>query len=220
MHLAVLGASGRTGRPLVDQALATGHMVTVLVRDAARAPAEHERLRVVVGDAGRAEDIGAAVRGADAVLSVLGHAKGAPPDVQTAATRHVVAALRASGGGRLLSLTGAGVPDPNDPPYLPAVLVRAVMRAVTGAVLADAIAHAAVLRAAPDVGWTLVRAPRLTNGPKTGRYRTGYLKLGPTHHVARADVADFMLHLATRGGFEHEAPMITADEERPKTSGR
>jgi hypothetical protein len=45
-----------------------------------------------------------------------------------------------------------------------------------------------------DTEWTLVRAPVLTNGPHTGRYRTGVdLRLTFTSKVSRADLADFML---------------------------
>jgi putative NADH-flavin reductase len=50
------------------------------------------------------------VQGADAVVSVLGHVKGSPKDVQTVATRHMVAAMKAHGVERIISLTGAGGP--------------------------------------------------------------------------------------------------------------
>ena len=36
MKIAVFGASGRTGRPLVEKALAKGYEVTALVRDPAK----------------------------------------------------------------------------------------------------------------------------------------------------------------------------------------
>lgn len=41
MRLAVFGATGGTGRQLVEQALAQGHEVTAVVRDPARLPVEH-----------------------------------------------------------------------------------------------------------------------------------------------------------------------------------
>ena len=50
-RVAVFGATGAAGRPLVEQALAEGLEVTALVRDPARVAARHERLRVVQGDA-------------------------------------------------------------------------------------------------------------------------------------------------------------------------
>ncbi len=50
MRILIFGASGRTGRPLVEQALERGHEVTAFVRDPVRLALEHGRLRVVSGD--------------------------------------------------------------------------------------------------------------------------------------------------------------------------
>jgi putative NADH-flavin reductase len=41
--LPVVGASGRTGRLLVEEAIATGHEVRAFVRDRSRLPLEHDR---------------------------------------------------------------------------------------------------------------------------------------------------------------------------------
>ena len=51
MKLAVFGGTGRTGRLLVEQALAAGHQVTVLVRTPSKLQIGDERLRTVQGDA-------------------------------------------------------------------------------------------------------------------------------------------------------------------------
>jgi putative NADH-flavin reductase len=46
--------------------------------------------------------------------------------------------------------------------------------------------------------WTIVRPPRLTNGPRTRAYRVadGALPAGSGYAVSRADVADFMIREA------------------------
>ena len=71
MRIAIPGASGRTGRHLVDQALAAGLEVSAFVRDASKLPREHERLRIERGDAMDPAAVEAAVRGNDAVISVI-----------------------------------------------------------------------------------------------------------------------------------------------------
>lgn len=76
MNLAIFGATGGTGRHLLDQALAAGHHVTALVRTPAALPVTHERLRVLQGDV-RDRDQAAAIAGQDAVVSALGpHERG------------------------------------------------------------------------------------------------------------------------------------------------
>lgn len=67
MKLAVLGAGGGLGRNVVDAALAAGHEVVALVRDAARAGLPPE-VTAVIGDATRAADVARAMAGADAAM--------------------------------------------------------------------------------------------------------------------------------------------------------
>jgi putative NADH-flavin reductase len=69
MNLANFGATGGTGRQLVDQALEEGHAVTVLVRNPAAFSLQHERLSPVEGDVRDRARVKAVVTGQDAILS-------------------------------------------------------------------------------------------------------------------------------------------------------
>ena len=207
MHIALLGATGRTGRPLLDQALDAGHTVTALARTPS-ALAERPGLTVVAGDALDPEAVSSVVDGADAVLLTLGPTSGAPPDMMRRAAENVVAAMRQHDVRRVVTETGAGVPDPKDPGGLGPALMRGVMRLVAAKLLSDAQAHVDVFRRS-GLDWTAVRAPRLTNGEHTGAAKTGYFSMGPGHSVARADVADVMLRLAASDDYVGEAPMVT-----------
>ena len=51
MNLVVLGATGRTGSLVVEQALAAGHTVTALVRSPQKVTAANPNLRVIAGEA-------------------------------------------------------------------------------------------------------------------------------------------------------------------------
>jgi putative NADH-flavin reductase len=68
----VFGASGGTGRNIVEQALTQGHIVTAFVRNPARIRVAHENLRIVRGDISSSESVATGVAGHDAVLSALG----------------------------------------------------------------------------------------------------------------------------------------------------
>src|SRR5579871_6872584 len=72
MNLLILGATGRTGRLVIDRALAAGHDVTALVRAPERLTIQNPRLHVVAGRATDAADVARAMVGAGAVISVLG----------------------------------------------------------------------------------------------------------------------------------------------------
>jgi len=72
MKLVIFGATGATGRQLVEQALQQGHDVTAFVRNPAKVTTQHERLKIVKGNIMDCHSVGAAVSGQDAVFSALG----------------------------------------------------------------------------------------------------------------------------------------------------
>lgn len=212
MKLAVLGGTGQTGRPLLEQAVAAGHEVKALVRDPGKLPlslSAHERLEVIQGDALDPLAVARTVEGTDAVLSVLGQTKGSPPDLVTRATENIIAAMKAHGVERVLTLTGAGVPDPKDKPKVVDRVFTFLLKRISGAVLEDGKQHAARLKAS-GLEWTVVRGPRLTNGPHTGRYRVGFVGKDSGVQISRADVADFMLKELQNPRFVHQMPVVTS----------
>lgn len=209
MKLAVFGATGRTGKPLVAAALERGHEVRALARDPAKLDVSQDNLLVIRGDALNAADVAETVAGCDAVLSVLGQTKGSPKDLQTTATRHIVAAMKTHGVTRVISLTGAGVRDPNDAPKLIDRVFGLLLATVARSVIRDADAHAEVLRQS-GLEWTLVRGPRLTEGPRTGSYKVGYVGKDSGTQASRADVADFMLSQLDDDTWIRKAPMVSS----------
>ena len=72
MKLLVFGATGGTGRQLVQQALQQGHVVTAFARDPGKIRLVHDNLRVVRGDILHPDSVETAVAGQDAVMSALG----------------------------------------------------------------------------------------------------------------------------------------------------
>ncbi len=72
MKFAVLGATGRTGLPLVRTLLDRGHDVAVLVRDPAKLGQIADRVTVVTGESRDKAALDQLLIGADAVISTLG----------------------------------------------------------------------------------------------------------------------------------------------------
>lgn len=212
MRLAVFGATGRTGRPLVEHALGRGHEVTAFVRDADKLDAlgidvEHERLSVVEGDAYTGEGVDDAVAGADAVPSVLGQTEAGPDDLLTVAGGHILDAMEDHGVDRVVTLVGAGVRTEGESVSLTGRLVGFALELLNPEVLRDAEDHVADVRGR-DLDWTVVRTPRLSEGEPRGEYRTGDVTPG-RQAVARADVADFVLDVVEEDRYVHALPKIT-----------
>jgi len=194
LRLLVLGASGRTGRLVVEQALGHGHEVTAFVRDPARLTLSSERLRVVAGDATKASDVQAALAGHDAVVSALGSAGERPVHVYSDGVANTLRAMTARGVGRLVVLSAVGVgTDGSGLPFAQRALrklpsMREIcedMERMEGDVMLS------------DLDWTIVRASSLNDGPFTGVYRVVEGPVVPKgSHISRADVAALLLKCA------------------------
>ncbi|MFF8725592.1 NAD(P)-dependent oxidoreductase [Streptomyces sp. NPDC015171] len=199
MKLTVFGATGGIGRELVRQALDAGHDVTAVVRNPSGFGVTGARLEVVRSDLTGSEELRAAVRGRDAVLSGLGARSRKDAGVAARLTRAVLGAMEAEDVRRLVVVSAGPVgPAPADDG-----LLDRGMRGVVSAVLKDVYAdlremEAALARSGTD--WTSVRPPRLQDKPLTGRYRRvvgGFPARG--RFIARADVAHAMLSAIDAG---------------------
>jgi len=215
MRLAVFGATGRTGRPLVEQALERGREVIAFARDATDLPAavrEDDRVSVVEGDAYSGDGVERAVGGdgepADAIVSVLGQTGEGPDDLLTEAGGHVLAAMDEHGVDRFVTLVGAGVREEGESVSLGGKVMGALLKLLARSVLEDASDHVDVVRAS-DTDWTVVRAPRLTDGEHAGQFRHGTdLALGLGATAARANVAEFILDCLEGDRYVREMPKI------------
>ncbi|MFC7877506.1 NAD(P)-dependent oxidoreductase [Isoptericola sp. NPDC057391] len=187
MKIAVLGASGRTGRLVVEEARRRGHHVVAVVRDPARL-GDLTPDGVATADGLDAAAVTAALAGVDAVVSALGPVPGSAPGIQGELTRVLVRAARDAGVRRAVVVTASGwVVDGDDP--LSRYLAKPILaRALRDANAGFALAEPSVRESGLD--WTIVRPPMLRDGAARGRYherRDGNVRW--RWSVRRADLA-------------------------------
>ena len=153
MKLFVIGATGRTGEEIVQQALARGHYVTAFVRSPEAVTLRHERLGVLEGNVTDEEQLSEAMQNHDAVVSALGPRRVFKPSslLHGSALATTRAMLR-SGVRRLVVLSAAahfaGIPN-----RIVSFILRNHMR--------DSLAMEKVVQD-NDLDWTIARPPRLT----------------------------------------------------------
>ncbi len=205
MRIAVLGASGRTGRQLVAQALEEGHEVRVLVRRPECFPEPQPRLTVLVGDARDPARVRELVQGMDAVVSALGPRPG-DAEICSQVGRVVREVLEAEGPRRYIYVSGSHTDAPGDAKDLIGRVSARLGRLFAGRIVADKQRELDALRAS-TLDWTAVRPSQLTNGPRTGKYRIS-THTPPGARVARADVASFILQELKEHRHGCQAPFI------------
>lgn len=208
--IALFGATGKTGRRVLDQALAQGFSVRALARDPDKIVAADDRLTVIRGDVLDARSVDHVVAGADVVISVFGHVKGSPDDLQTDGTRLIVKAMQHHQITRIVTLSGGGLrAEGRDQPKLPDLIIRGLLKLLSGRVLADAEAHLEVLQLS-GLEWTVVRGPRLTDEPGTGSYGVGWVGGDSTTKISRDDLAEFLITQIADRRYVREMPFVSA----------
>ncbi len=184
MKLAVFGAAGGTGRPLVAQSLERGHSVTAFVRSTP-ADALAGVDRVVTGDARNADAVGSALRDVEAVVSAMGPKGPEPGSVYSNAIGTLTQSLGTARIRRLVISANSRVLDdrPLEGPY-----------AAVSQEHRDALA---CLRVA-DLDWTVVATPLLSDDEPRGSYEA---KVGARSNgvsITRPDLAAALLDALDR----------------------
>jgi putative NADH-flavin reductase len=208
MIIAVFGASGRTGIPLLRHALEAGHEVRAATRTAGKIDIEHKNLTVIECDLTTREDVTKVIDGSDAVVSVIGHTKSSPDDLQTRAARFIIDGMNEANVKRLIVLTGAGVRFPEDSPGLFDHLIGFALKLLSRRILEDSKGYVEAVTSS-NLDWTVVRAPVLTEQPSPGSYRVGYVGKGTGSRASRENVALFILDELAKNEHVKDAPMIS-----------
>jgi putative NADH-flavin reductase len=206
----IIGASRGIGLETVRRALDQGYRVRAFARSASEIPITHAALTKSNGDALRAEDVAAAVKGADAVIETLG-AKASLAMVTSHtrlfsdATRILIQAMESAGVKRLISVTGFGAGDSRE--HMP-LLQRLPFELLLGRVYEDKAVQEMIIRRSA-LSWVIARPGILTDGPRTGRYKILDKPADWRNgRISRADVADFLVKQVEDDAYLGKTPAL------------
>jgi uncharacterized protein YbjT (DUF2867 family) len=198
MKIVILGATGLTGRLVVEQALTRGDQVVAYVRNP-DGIAANPGLEIAVGQLGDTLALKAAINGADAVLVCLGTHKQRMKknvDLMQKSLPSIIKAMQEANVPRMVLMSAYGV---GETARTAGLIARVVYRMVVGAIYQDKERSEALL---PGSGlkWTSVYPVVLTDGPPAAavevRPMTQVHKVAGLPKVSRADVARVMLDAA------------------------
>jgi uncharacterized protein YbjT (DUF2867 family) len=203
----VLGATGGTGREIVQQLKALGHAPVALVRSTVKA--EELGAALIQGDARDEAVLFEALAGCDAVISALGTPASPFREVTllSAASRALVAAMSRRGVKRLVCITGIGAGDSRG--HGGFAFDRIILPLLLRKVYADKDRQEAII-AQSDLDWVLVRPAILNDKPRRGNIRA-LVNLDGFHGgtIARSDVAGFVVDQLASDAFVGKRPLIT-----------
>jgi len=210
MKIIIFGAAGGTGRALTEQALAQGYIVTGFDRNPEALQIQHPNLTMLKGDIFDPAGVEQAIAGQDVVFCVLGVRPGVTIPVCSVGTKNIIAAMQKQGVKRLMIQSAFAVAaldgEWREVPWI-VPLVSPLFGKVR-AMFMDHVRQEQFVRQS-NLDWIIVRPSRLTDTPVTGTYKVGEpLFIGPNAHIARADVADFMLKQVQNDTYVHKTPRL------------
>ena len=161
-NIAIIGATGRAGSQLLEEALRRGHSVVAIARHASKIG---ERAGVVTKevDVNDVQALQAAVAGSDVVLSAA--------HFSTLPAAAIIEPVKKAGVKRLLFVGGAGsllLPDGSQVIQSPDFPEAYKPEATAGGIYLD------TLRAEKDLDWTFLSpSAEFVEGERTGTFRLG-----------------------------------------------
>lgn len=200
MKLLVIGATGRTGRLVLAQAIARRHDVSAFARRPDQLPNEiHAKHQ---GDAANVADLRPALQGQDAVICAFGG---------SALARALIGAMRDTGVKRVAMTSSRSVVATK-----PAWLISLVWLPFRAA-YAD-LARAEGMLEASGLDWTIVRGTMLNDKPPAGRVHIDYAPdaTGGDWSLTRADYAMSLLDAVEDPTQVHRALGVGGPKEARK----
>jgi putative NADH-flavin reductase len=172
MKVVIIGASGKIGAPILNEALMRGHKVTAIVRHPEKITVRNPLLNVVKADILK-DKVDKLVKGHDAVISAY-NPGWSNPDIyneQIKGYKAIISGVKRSGIKRLLVVGGAGTLEVA--PGVQLLDTANFPENIKGGVLATR-ETLNMLREKKELEWTFLSPPAsIDPGERTGHYRVG-----------------------------------------------
>lgn len=212
MKIVIFGASGFSGRAILNEALAQNHQVTILVRNKVGVLFKQNNLTVVEGNVLDKEIVNQILHDQDAVIQCLGvggKGDGKPTTFISDATKIIVEEMEKNKVKKLIAMSnvGAGNSIAFQPWIFNKIILPYFMKWLK--VIIDDKNKMEPIIMNSRLDWTIVRCPNIVDKPMKGNCKATLdgkdLKLS----VTLGDMAAFMINQITDNTFLKQAPSIS-----------
>ena len=206
MRVVLFGATGPTGKFLIDQALELGYQVVVYGRNASNVKVNNDAVTLITGQLDDPAAVAEAISGADAVISALGPAFKSPAgNVIARCTENIVAGTNLAGVKRFIQVATISISDERGKTNLINFLYSLIAKNAYD----DVRETARVIRNS-GLDWTIIRVPRLYDGPFTDNLTVRYKGLSPgTMKLSRGNLVKFIFRQLTETTYSHQTPGLS-----------
>jgi putative NADH-flavin reductase len=213
-NILLLGASGRTGKLVLEYALKNNYNVTALVRDKTSISTQSSQLTVIEGTPYNVEDLKRSIAHCDVVISTLNNPRktdmpwskpiGAP-DIIERSINNTIAAMKEKNMKRIVTLSSFGV---GDSIRLMGGLGKFFMKYTNMRVVMNDHNRAEASLFKSNLNYTSVRAATLNDKTDDKALTVDYIAK-PAMYISRKNVAKFMVDVIDDLDYYKKAPLIS-----------
>lgn len=190
-HIAIIGATGSTGKELTKLALAANYKVTSIERNPKQV-SYHQHHKVIKGDVSSLESLVQAFEGMDMVISCFGPSNHKQVgNLMSEGTINIVKACERNGVKRFVFMSGCVQADPNEFSLIGNLAIRFFRNYYRQSYATKIIAEQAIQDSSLD--WVIVRAVGLKHSRPTGQYKAGVKARVSFSLMSYADCAKCLL---------------------------
>ncbi|MBG6129164.1 putative NADH-flavin reductase [Aquimarina sp. EL_43] len=216
MKILILGATGRTGKLILEESLNQGYKVCCLVREPKKIKENHNNLKILKGSPEQISDLENAIKDCDAIISALNISRKSDfpwSKLRTPATflsdviKNIISLTTEDGLQRIIVCSAWGVAETEK--EIPSWFRWFIKNSNIGIAYKDHERQENELKKS-KLNWTIVRPVGLTNFKKEKKVIESYNnKPIPKPTISRKNVAKFMVNTLKRDELIGKTPVIS-----------
>lgn len=197
LNIVVLGANGGIGNQVMLQALNAGHKVTAVLRTPSKLQTTHPNLQIVQGDVMKTDALDEHLKNKDVVISAIGKNSLKKTTLYSQGNKNLIEAMKKAGTNRAFFISASGLEVNPTHSILIKFATKLILQPLLRNMYADLWRMEKIIRES-NINWTIMRPPKLLDGPVTRTYRTAIdMQVNNGLNISRADVAHFIVHNLT-----------------------
>ena len=216
MKLLILGATGRTGKLILEEALNQGYKVRCLVREPKKINLNHNALEVYKGSPEQISDLDNAIKDCARIISVLNISRKSdfpwarlrtPPTFLSDVMKNIISLIKKNELERLIVCSAWGVAETEK--EIPAWFRWLIKNSNIGIAYKDHERQENELKKS-KLNWTIVRPTGLTNFKMEKKIIESYNnEPKPRLTISRKNLAKFMVNALKRRELIGKTPVIS-----------
>ncbi len=204
--IAILGANGKSGKFLVNEALEKGYQVQILTRNSNNMTITNENLETIIGDARDFSSIRELLKGCRAVINAVGQPKNESYIFSTV-TKHILEVMKEFETKRYILISGGSLDVTGDQKGIVNKIGAILFKAFLSKMMQDKYKELQTIQGS-DVDWTIVRLPFVMEGKSIGNIKESLVDM-PGIKIQNGDIAPFVIKQFNSEKYVGKCPFIS-----------